>query len=37
VTEQRGEPTWTRDLVALLDAGAEPDVYHGTNSGEATW
>jgi dTDP-4-dehydrorhamnose reductase len=41
VTDQLGQPTWTRDLasaiVALLDADAPAGVYHGTNSGEATW
>ncbi len=41
VTDQRGQPTWTADLarqiVALLDADAAPGIYHGTNSGEATW
>ncbi|HAM27560.1 MAG TPA: dTDP-4-dehydrorhamnose reductase, partial [Microbacteriaceae bacterium] len=41
VTDQLGQPTWTADLaaqvVALLDAEAAPGVYHGTNSGEATW
>jgi dTDP-4-dehydrorhamnose reductase len=41
VTDQRGQPTWTADLaaqiVALLDADAPAGVYHGTNSGEASW
>jgi dTDP-4-dehydrorhamnose reductase len=41
VNDQRGQPTWTGDLaaqiVALLDSEAAPGVYHGTNSGEATW
>jgi dTDP-4-dehydrorhamnose reductase len=41
ITDQLGQPTWTADLaaqvVALLDAEAAPGVYHGTNSGEATW
>ena len=41
VNDQRGQPTWTADLarqiVALLDAEAPPGIYHGTNSGEATW
>ncbi|TFB53951.1 dTDP-4-dehydrorhamnose reductase [Cryobacterium tagatosivorans] len=41
VDDQRGQPTWTADLarqiVALLDAEAPPGIYHGTNSGEATW
>ena len=41
VTDQVGQPTWTRDLataiVALLDADAPAGVYHGTNSGVASW
>ena len=41
VTDQVGQPTWTRDLataiVALLDADAPAGVYHGTNSGTASW
>ncbi|RXZ51593.1 dTDP-4-dehydrorhamnose reductase [Agromyces binzhouensis] len=41
VDDQLGQPTWTADLaaqiVALLDADAPAGVYHGTNSGEATW
>jgi dTDP-4-dehydrorhamnose reductase len=41
VDDQVGQPTWTADLaaqiVALVDAGAPPGIYHGTNSGEATW
>ncbi|MFF1571785.1 dTDP-4-dehydrorhamnose reductase [Leifsonia sp. NPDC058292] len=41
VDDQRGQPTWTGDLagriVAMLDADAPAGVYHGTNSGEATW
>jgi dTDP-4-dehydrorhamnose reductase len=41
VTDQLGQPTWTGDLarqiVELLDADAEPGVYHATNSGEASW
>jgi dTDP-4-dehydrorhamnose reductase len=41
VTDQLGQPTWTGDLarqiVALLDADAAPDIYHATNSGEASW
>lgn len=41
VDDQRGQPTWTRDLaeqiVALVDSGAPAGIYHGTNSGEATW
>ena len=41
VNDQLGQPTWTRDLahaiVAMLDADAPVGVYHGTNSGEASW
>ena len=41
VDDQLGQPTWTADLaaqlVALLDADAPAGIYHGTNSGAATW
>ena len=41
VTDQIGQPTWTADLarqiIALLDSDAPAGVYHGTNSGEASW
>lgn len=41
VDDQVGQPTWTADLaeqiVALLDAEAPAGIYHGTNSGRATW
>ncbi len=41
VDDQRGQPTWSRDLgaqiIALIDAGAAPGIYHGTNSGAVTW
>ncbi|WP_431279724.1 dTDP-4-dehydrorhamnose reductase [Leifsonia poae] len=41
VADQLGQPTWSGDLavriVALLDADAPAGIYHGTNSGEATW
>lgn len=41
VTDQLGQPTWTADLasaiVTLLDADAPAGVYHGTNSGQASW
>jgi len=41
VTDQVGQPTWSRDLAAsivrLLDAEAPFGVYHGTNSGSASW
>lgn len=41
VDDQVGQPTWTVDLarqaVALLDSGAPAGIYHGTNSGSASW
>jgi dTDP-4-dehydrorhamnose reductase len=41
VTDQLGQPTWTGDLagriVALLDSGAPAGIFHGTNSGVASW
>jgi dTDP-4-dehydrorhamnose reductase len=41
VDDQRGQPTWTKDvaarLVALVDAGAPAGTYHATSSGETTW
>lgn len=41
VDDQRGQPTWTRDLaaqiVALVESGARSGVFHGTSSGETTW
>lgn len=41
VDDQRGQPTWTRDLAAqvaaLLAAGVRRGVFHGTNAGEASW
>ncbi len=41
VDDQRGSPTWARDLatglVALGDSGAEPGLYHCTNAGKTTW
>ncbi|TWX40256.1 dTDP-4-dehydrorhamnose reductase [Frigoribacterium sp. ACAM 257] len=41
VDDQVGQPTWTLDLahqiVALVDSGAPAGVYHGTNSGTASW
>lgn len=41
VDDQRGQPTWSRDLaeriVALVDADAPAGTYHGTASGETTW
>jgi dTDP-4-dehydrorhamnose reductase len=41
VDDQRGSPTWSRDLaaglVALATAQPAPGVYHCTNAGETTW
>jgi dTDP-4-dehydrorhamnose reductase len=41
VTDQVGQPTWSADLarqiVDLLDADIPPGIYHGTNSGQASW
>jgi dTDP-4-dehydrorhamnose reductase len=41
VSDQVGQPTWTRDLaeqlVRLVDSDAPAGVYHGTNSGQASW
>ena len=41
VDDQRGQPTWSRDLadrlVAMVDAGVPPGTYHATNAGAATW
>lgn len=41
VTDQVGQPTWTRDLAAgiarLVAADAPAGVYHGTNAGAASW
>lgn len=41
VDDQRGQPTWTRDLaeqiVRLIDSNAPAGIYHGTNSGETSW
>lgn len=41
VTDQLGQPTWTKDLarqiVALADADAPAGVYHGTNAGQGSW
>ena len=40
VDDQRGSPTWTRDLAAqlvrLMDR-AEYGIYHVTNGGACTW
>ena len=41
VTDQIGQPTWTRDLAAqivrLVEAGVPAGIYHGTNAGETSW
>ena len=41
VDDQLGQPTWTADLaaqlVALVDAGAPPGIYHGTSAGQTSW
>lgn len=41
VDDQLGQPTWTADLarqiVDLLDARGRTGIYHGTNSGRASW
>ena len=41
ITDQVGQPTWSMDLarqiVALVDADAPAGIYHGTNSGQASW
>ena len=41
VNDQKGQPTWTGDLAAqivvLVDAGTPAGIFHGTNSGQATW
>jgi dTDP-4-dehydrorhamnose reductase len=41
VDDQRGQPTWTVDLVAailrLVETGAPFGAYHGTSAGETTW
>lgn len=41
VSDQVGQPTWSRDLAAQIillgGSAAEPGVYHGTNSGTTSW
>jgi dTDP-4-dehydrorhamnose reductase len=41
VTDQTGQPTWTRDLgdliVRLVASGAPYRTYHGTASGQTSW
>jgi dTDP-4-dehydrorhamnose reductase len=41
VEDQRGQPTWTRDVAtairSLVAADAPAGTYHATSSGETTW
>jgi len=41
VDDQRGQPTWSRDLaeriVDVVRTGAPSGIYHATASGAATW
>jgi dTDP-4-dehydrorhamnose reductase len=41
VSDQRGQPTWSRDLarqiLMLANSDAPAGIYHGTSSGESTW
>ena len=41
VDDQRGSPSWSRDLASglleLARGGAAPGTYHLTNSGDTTW
>ena len=41
VHDQRGQPTWTRDvadqIVALVDGEAPTGTYHATSTGSPTW
>jgi dTDP-4-dehydrorhamnose reductase len=41
VDDQRGQPTWTRDLahklIEIIDADITSGIFHGTSSGETTW
>lgn len=41
VDDQIGQPTWSRDLaqhlILLGESGAEPGIYHATNSGHTSW
>ena len=41
VTDQVGQPTWTRDLAEwirlLVDSDIQSGVFHGTNSGQTSW
>jgi dTDP-4-dehydrorhamnose reductase len=41
VIDQRGQPTWTRDVAGhvlhLMRSAARPGIYHATSSGHTTW
>ena len=41
VDDQRGQPTWTRDLahklIEIIDADITSGIFHGTSSGDTTW
>jgi dTDP-4-dehydrorhamnose reductase len=41
VDDQRGAPTWTRDLASglleLIDKRPAPGIYHATSAGDTTW
>lgn len=41
VDDQRGQPTWSRDLasriVEVVDLGVPAGVFHATSAGETTW
>ena len=41
VTDQVGQPTWSKDLArmiaALADSSVASGIFHGTNSGQASW
>ena len=41
VDDQHGQPTWTADvagqIIALIESGAAPGIYHATSSGQTTW
>ena len=41
VDDQTGQPTWTRDVVDMIDRLISRDIkrgiFHGTNSGSTTW
>jgi len=41
VDDQWGQPTWTRDVVTMMEllvnSGTRSGIFHGTNSGHTTW